>query len=130
MFKTSLALSVLTFLVVLSFPNYFLYVPFQDGMSLFSALGFFALLGWVSLVVLPPVFFAGAAKWRLGKTVGFIAAVSLYTLSTVGVKVASLVSIGTFYADYLIIYPILIFIEWILPAFYIYVVLKQNKEIS
>jgi hypothetical protein len=117
-------MSVLTLLVILSFPSYFLYLPFQDGFSLFAFLGFTALLGWISLVVLPPIFFANPV-WGTGKKVVFIAAVSLYTLSTVGVKWVSLFTIGTFYADYLVIYPVLIFIEWLLPIFYIYVAVRQ-----
>ena len=127
-FETSLGLSVLTTLVILSFPSYFLYLPFQDGISLFSVLGFTALLGWIFLIVLPPVFLAGPAGWRIKKTIGFIAVVSLYTLSTLGVKIVSLISLGTFYAQYLIIYPVLIFIEWLLPIFYVYVALRQSNK--
>lgn len=130
MFEISLALSVITVLVILSFPSYFLYLPFQDGIGLFAVLGFFALLGWVCLVVLPPVFFADVKRWTTKKNIAFIAVVSLYTLSTLGVKLASLITIGEFYGDYLIIYPVLIFIEWILPVFYIFVALRQGKKIS
>jgi hypothetical protein len=126
MFQVSVAFSVLTALVILSFPSYFLYLPFQDGFSLFAFLGFTTLLGWIFLVIIPPLFFSSSAKWSTLKSALFVAGVSLYTLSTLGVKVASLLSIGVFYAEYLVLYPVLIFIEWLLPSFYIYVALRRT----
>ncbi len=127
-FKISLGLSVISSLIILSFRDYFLYVPFQGGFNLFSFLGFTALIGWICLVLLPPVFFLDTKSWNSTKYIGFFVAVTLFTVSTLGVKIYSLATLGTIFADYLVLYPALFFIEWMLPIFYIFVALSRNKS--
>lgn len=126
-FKISLGLSVISSLIILSFREYFFYLPFQGGFTLFSFLGFAALIGWVSLVLLPPIFFLSEKTWSSLKTVSFLTAVTLFTASTLGVKVYNFATSGAFFADYLVVYPALFFFEWLLPSFYIFVVLKTKQ---
>jgi hypothetical protein len=116
--KVSLIASVVTAFTALSFPQYFLVAPFANGVNLLSWLGFVTTLGIVSLIVLPPLFLR-RDSWSKAKTIFFVFFVSLFTLSTALIKIYTLVTMGTVFADYLILYPILFFIEWILPILYV-----------
>lgn len=116
--KASLIASVVTAFTALSFPQYFLVAPFANGVNLLSWLGFLTTLGIVSLILLPPLFLR-RDTWSKAKTIFFVFFVSLFTLSTALIKIYTLVTMGTVFADYLILYPILFFIEWILPILYV-----------
>jgi hypothetical protein len=134
-FRVSLALSAISMLIILSFSQFFFYAPLAGGISPLTLLGLFALIGWVSLVVLPPVFLLLVKKWNLRAVVGLISAATLYTAATFGVKILSLATMGAIYAQYLILYPALFLVEWIIPAFYVYVALRlyrqtQSKAVS
>jgi hypothetical protein len=125
--QLSLGLSAVTLLIIFSFRDYFLYIPFQDGFSVFAFLGFTALVGWISLVVFPPVFFSDNKPWNSFKTILFFLAIGLYTASTLCVKIYSLATIGTFYANYLVLYPALFLIEWLVPGFYVFAFWRTRK---
>lgn len=118
-FTASVIASVVTALTVLSFPQYFLLVPFANGVTILSSLGFATTIGLVTLIVLPPLFLLGKDSWSMAKTLIFVFSVSLFTLSTAIIKIYTLVTMGTIWADYLIVYPILFFIEWLLPTLYV-----------
>ena len=127
-FRVSLALSVISMLIILSFSEFFIYVPLSGGINLLTLLGLFAFIGWVALVVLPPIFFLLIKNWNLITVTGFITVVTLYTAATFGVKIYSLATMGAIYAQYLILYPALFLVEWIIPGFYIYVALRLYRE--
>jgi hypothetical protein len=122
--KASLIASVVTAFTVLSFPQYFLVAPFASGVNILSWLGFVTTIGIVSLIVLPPLFLLRRDSWSKAKTIFFVFFVSLFTLSTALIKIYTLVTMGTVFADYLILYPILFFIEWILPILYVILAFK------
>jgi hypothetical protein len=115
-------------LTALSFKSYFLFVPFQYGFNLLSTLGFISLIGWLSLTVVPPLMLASrSASWGVGKSVLLIVASSLWTLSTLIIKIYGLATAGQLWASYLILYPILIFVEWILPIYYVVIAIRLAK---
>jgi uncharacterized membrane protein len=126
-FRVSLALSVISMLIILSFSEFFIYVPLSGGISLLTLLGLFAFIGWIALVVLPPIFLLLIKNWNLIAVIAFISVVSLYTAATFAVKIYSLATMGAIYAQYLILYPALFLVEWIIPAFYIYVALRLRR---
>jgi hypothetical protein len=126
-FRLSLAASLVSALIILSFRQYFFYLPFQNGFNLLSILGFLALLGWISLVIVPPILLLETENWTLRRHVLFLISVSVWTLSTLAIKIYNLLTFGQIWADYLILYPALFFVEWLLPAYYIYLSLSLRN---
>ena len=54
-FLTSIVMSITVVSSAVSFPQFFLFVPFVSGVTLLTTLGFLTLLGWVLLAALPPL---------------------------------------------------------------------------
>ena len=128
-FRVSLYASVVSVLIILSFRDYFLFVPFRNGFDFLSVMGAISLLGWISLVVVPPLMLANkSARWNGARKWVFIAAVSLWTFATLLIKIYGLAVTGQLWAQYLIMYPALIFIEWVLPIFYISLAFSLAKN--
>jgi hypothetical protein len=126
----SVIASVVVALTALSFPQYFLIVPFANGVNVLSLLGLATTVGIVALIVLPPLLLRQPNSWSIAKSMFFLFSVSLYTLSTLLIKLYTLATLGRIWADYLIIYPILFFIEWLLPTVYVIFGLRQIRFAS
>ena len=127
-FKVSIAASLVSALSIIGLKQYFIYIPFANGVDFLSILGFLALIGWIFLVLLPPIFLANTETWSITKNLFFLVSVSLWTLATLSVKIYTLFAMGRIWAEYLLTYPIFIFLEWLLPAFYIFVGLSLLKH--
>ena len=126
-FKVSIAASAVTALIILSFRQYFFYIPFQNGFDAISTFGFLALLGWISLVVVPPIVLSGAEKWTTRRHVIFLISVLMWTGSTLAIKIYTLSTVGQIWADYLVAYPALFFVEWLLPGYYVFLAVTLRK---
>ena len=107
-------------LISLTFKSFFFYVPFANGFSVLGLFQSIALLGFVSLIAAPPLFFASSSNWGRAKFALFAASVSLWTLGTLLIKVYGLITAGKLWANYLLVYPVMIYFEWIAPVFYIF----------
>jgi hypothetical protein len=128
LFQLSLAASVIGALAILSFPSYFFYVPFSSGVNTVTVLGFMTMIGWISLLVAPPLFVGVWDMWSKRRSYWLMAAVLLYPVATVLVKISSLVLYGEIWASYLVTYPILFFLEWLLPAAYVYIAIRLRRR--
>jgi hypothetical protein len=130
-FLTSCVVSVVIAATAFSFPRFFLYVPFARGMDVLSFLGFFALLGWVLMMVVPPLLLnPKITNWRSSHLYFLLGSVLIYPLSTLGVKILGLVSLGEIWIQYLLNYPILLAIEWLFPILYMGVGLFLSRRNS
>ena len=123
----SILISVFLFLVTLTFKSYFFFKPFEAGLSLLSLLQFLTIIGWISLIALPPLYFSSEYKWTQSKFYSFLGLTTLWTTSTVLIKVYTFVSFGQIWAGYLSTYPVMFFFEWIAPAVYVWIVTKNYK---
>ncbi len=139
-FSLSLMGSLVTALAILTYQNYFLFVPFANGISVLSFLASLTILGWVSLLIAPPLILArgmdkgqtnavsSKSEWTGRETLNLIVLGTLWTSTTLAIKVYGLVVSGSLWAGYLLTYPILIFVEWLLPGFYVFVALNLMSE--
>lgn len=125
--KVSILISVSLFLVTLSFKSFFYYVPFANGFNLLSSLQALTVLGWILLVAAPPLFFASSLPWSKSKLVLFFTSVGLWTASTLLIKVYTFATLGKIWAEYLTVYPVMIYFEWIVPFFYIWLGVKMRR---
>jgi hypothetical protein len=117
----SVLASVFVVGVVLTFPNYFFFTPFAKGFSLLGLLQFLTIIGWISLIVTPLVMFrSDEVLWSRNRFYIFTVLVSLWTISTLLIKIYNFSNFGLWFAGYLWIYKIFIVFEWLLPAFYIW----------
>lgn len=121
--------SLVTALVVLSFRDYFLFVPFANGFNYLSFLGALSELGWILLIAVPPMLLSNKdAKWTSGRKWFFIFVSSLWTIATVLIKIFGLVTTGQLWANYLVVYPVMFFVEWILPLYYVWLAFKLGSK--
>lgn len=125
-FGVSVVLSVAALCIVLSYTNYFVFTPFQDGFNILSTLQFGTIVGWVLLVFAPPLFFFDQQPWTRVKLLLFYASVSFWTIMVTLIKIYQLLTIGQFFAGYLVSIPVLFFFEWILPVLYILIARNQS----
>jgi hypothetical protein len=117
----SVLASVFVVGVVLTFPNYFFFTPFTKGFNLLALLQFLTIIGWISLIVTPLVMFRSEeVLWSRNRFYIFSVLVSLWTISTLLIKIYNFSNFGLWFAGYLWIYKIFIVFEWLLPAFYIW----------
>lgn len=119
-FVVSVFMSVIGATIVLSFQRFFLFVPFSGQVAWFRELfAFLSQVGWVLLLVVPPLLLRKVDAWSIAKTSALIASATLYPASLLVLKIYFLVSFGDTYAVYLVNFPALFFLEWLLPAFYV-----------
>jgi hypothetical protein len=128
--KPSVALAIIMALAILSFRQYFFYVPFANGFNAISFLGFCALIGWLALLLMPPTLLSMTKTWSTAKSVLLMISVLVYPVSTTFVKIYTLSTYGKIWAQYLALYPILAFIEFVVPAFYIIVAVSLNRRLK
>lgn len=124
-FGVSCIVSIFVFFTILSFQNYFFLIPFKNGFNVLSTLQFTLVVGWILLIFVPPIFFRDSGEWSIRKLYTFYFLVVVYLLSVTGIKIYTLTQFGAIYAEYLFATPILFLLEWILPAFYIYIARRQ-----
>ncbi len=131
--RVSILVSVSLFLVTLTFKNFFYYVPFMNGFSILGVFQTLSIIGWIALIAAPPLFFASSANWSRSKFALFVASVSTWTGATLLIKIFGLVTVGKLWANYLIVYPVMIYFEWVAPIFYIllgYQVFKSSSRVK
>ena len=116
-------------MVVLSFRDYFLFVPFKNGVDFLSVMGALSIVGWVLLILGPPFLLANrTVPWGNSRVWLLIATSTLWTFSTLLIKIYGLIAFGQFWGTYLIYYPILFLVEWVLPIFYVAMAFKLRKS--
>ena len=126
----SIALATFIALAIMSFRQFFFYVPFENGLTVSTFLSFMAMLGWVSLVLAPPILLSLKSGWTSAKSNLLIAAVLIYPVATTSVKIYTLSTYGRIWAQYLAQYPILFFIEFLVPAIYVIVAINLKRRNS
>ena len=126
----SILISISLFLVTLTFKSYFFFKPFANGFNLLSILQFLTIIGWISLIAIPPLYFSSEYKWTPAKYFSFLGLTTLWTTSTLLIKVYTFVSFGQIWIGYLTTYPIMIYFEWIAPIVYLLIATKNYKPAS
>jgi hypothetical protein len=117
---TSLVITVVLALTVLSYRDWFFFVPIVgNGLNVISVLQVFSAIGWVSLILVPPFMiwqqrgFAGVRK------VIFLASALLWPVATILIAFATYITLGKFYLDYLKDSPIFLFMDLLAPGYYL-----------
>lgn len=129
--RDSLIGSGVVVLTALSLKNYFFFLPFENGFGFLSWMAALTLFGWIALVTVPPVILFLEwfnPRWTWIRAASLMATATIWTLSTVIIKIYGLAVSGEFWVGYLFDTPIMVFVEWILPGYYIYVALQLFKK--
>ena len=131
-FFASVMASIVVLLTALTIRDYFLFVPFAEGYDFVSILGAFTLLGWITLTAGPPVitYLAARSSWDSLKVWLLIVTASIWTVSTTTIKIFGLYAYGAWWGGYLGTYPIMFFIEWILPIAYVVYAWRIRRAIA
>jgi hypothetical protein len=132
-FRVSLVASLISVLVILSFQSYFLFVPFENGFNFLSLMGAITIVGWVLLIFGPSLVLFGGAKnapWSLWRSISLIFFGTLWTAATTVIKIYGLAVSGQLWASYWLSYPILLFVEWLLPIYYVLLSIRLLRASS
>jgi len=131
LFAVSLAISVFGVAVILSFSNFFFQVPFQGRFAPFrEVFAFVSQIGWVLLLLVPPIMLRKIRNWSASKSIILISSVIIYPASLLVLKIYFTITFGNAYAGYLLNFPALFLLEWVVPAFYVIcaVMLRRTRE--
>lgn len=132
-FDISLLISMFVGFIVITFDQYFFFVPFEGGVNVLSVLQALTMVGWIALLAVPPImFYRDDAIWDNQRFWLFVVAVTTWTVSTALIKLYNLINYGSLYADYLWFYPVFILFEWIIPGVYIWLAsdLREVVEVQ
>jgi hypothetical protein len=114
--------SIYVLFIVLSFREYFFFVPdFSRPYPEIAFVQVFTALGWIFLIVLPPLALAKWSSWRKGAPRLFLLGALLWPLSTLTIKGLYLLHYGNPLIGYLGVHPIFLMMEYGIPALYLYI---------
>lgn len=119
-----------TLFIVLSFREYFFFVPdFSRPHPEIAFVQVFTALGWIFLIVLPPLALANWSKWSRGAPMLILLGALLWPLSTLTIKALNLFHYGNPYVGYLGEHPLFLVMEYGIPALYLYIWRKKRSQI-
>jgi hypothetical protein len=132
LFWFSLTTSVFLFFVVISFRNYFFFVPnFSRAEKPIAFVQAMTTAGWIALIVVPPLLLRSQQKWSKFSSSLFLFASLLWPVSTLMIKILNTLYFESPYSDYLAAHPIFILMEYVIPIFYLYVWFRNpGRQIS
>ena len=120
-FRFSLLTSIYLFFIVLSFREYFFFLPnFSRPQTLIALTQIFTTIGWVALILAPPILLRKMQAMNKSKSLLFLVSVLIWPLSTLTIKALNYYYFKALYIDYLGIHPLFILFEYVIPALYIY----------
>lgn len=119
----SLIFSALIFLIALSFPTFFFITPNKTN-SLLAIIQVFYIIGWVSLVAVPPTLLFIFRDVNKAVRLLLMVAVLIFPASAIADHVALIVLEGNPYLEYLIKYPILLVANLIIPTIYVIILAR------
>jgi hypothetical protein len=127
----SLVISLVLALLVLSFKNYFFFLPvFAGSNNLISLFQIFSTFGWVTLIVFPPVFMYRVVDWNRKTSVVFLALVLLWPISTIIIKILSFITWNVWLVSYLSTYPVFFFMDFFAPLIYVLVWNYKKSQVD
>lgn len=128
-FELSLLTSLYLFLVVISFRNYFFFLPnFSRSEKPIAFTQVMTTIGWVALISIPPLLLRNSQRWGKFYSFTFLATALIWPLSTLTIKLLNLIYFGTPYVGYLSAHPLFLLMEFAVPAFYIYLWVKIRRQ--
>jgi hypothetical protein len=130
--KATLAGSFMVFLIILSLRDYFLFVPFKEGFNFLAFMGFLTILGWILILIVPPIVILSSKEghWAAWKTYTLIVSSTFWTISTLIIKIYGLLAFGQLWTGYWIAHPIMLFLEFLLPAYYIWLAVRFQRNVK
>lgn len=126
-FRFSLLTSIYLLFIVLSFREYFFFLPnFSRPQTLIALTQIFTTIGWIALIVAPPVLLRKSQVIGRAKSLLFLASVLIWPLSTMTIKVLNYYYFDAPYIDYLGVHPLFILFEYVIPAVYVFMWRKSR----
>ena len=123
----SVLTSVYTVFIVLSFREFFFFIPnFSRPYPVIAFVQVLTALGWIALVALPPL---ALLNWsRLGRLAPAMVLIGalVWPISTLMIKALYLAFYGNPFMGYLGEHPLFLLMEYGIPAMYLYI-LKEKR---
>jgi hypothetical protein len=128
-FRFSLLTSIYLLFIVLSFREYFFFLPnFSRPQTLIALTQIFTTIGWIALIVAPPTLLRKSQVMGRAKSLLFLASVLIWPLSTMTIKVLNYYYFDAPYIDYLGVHPLFILFEYVIPAVYVFMWRKSRMN--
>jgi hypothetical protein len=126
-FRFSLLTSIYLLFIVLSFREYFFFLPnFSRPQTLIALTQIFTTIGWIALIVAPPILLRKSQVMGRSRSLLFLASVLIWPLSTMAIKVLNYYYFDAPYIDYLGVHPLFILFEYVIPAVYVFMWRKSR----
>ena len=126
--EVSFFISSVVFLTILSFPHFFFFIPnFSTGNVFLASIQSFSQIGWIIFLILPPLLLVSNKNSKRYSSKIFLFSVLLWPTSTLLIKLVLLIQTKNLYLEYMVSFPIFLFLELIAPAIYIYLHLRILK---
>jgi len=120
--------SLYTFFIVLSFREYFFFIPdFSRPHPEIAYVQVFTALGWIFLILLPPLALVNWSKWGKGAPKLILLGALLWPLSTLTIKALNFLHYGDPFVGYLGEHPLFLVMEYGIPILYLYI-WKQKRS--
>jgi hypothetical protein len=128
-FEFSLITSVFLFLVVLSFREYFFFLPnFSRPQKLIALTQIFTTMGWILLIVAPPILLNKSQRLSRFNSLLFLLSALIWPISTLTIKVLNYYYFESMFLDYLGNHPVFLLFEYVVPAIYVYMWRNARKN--
>lgn len=122
--------SIYTVFIVLSFREYFFFIPnFSRPYPIIAFVQVLTALGWISLIVLPPLALLNWSRLgRFGPALLLVGAL-IWPASTLMIKALYLSFYGNPFIGYIGDHPLFLLMEYGIPALYIYIWRQKRFQI-
>jgi hypothetical protein len=125
----SLVISIYLFFTVISFRNYFFFIPnFDRQEKLIAFMQVMTTIGWISLILLPPILLRRRQQWSKFSSLAFLLSSLIWPASTMSIKILNFIHFGSPYVGYLNAHPLFLLMEFAVPAFYIYLWVRIRRQ--
>ena len=126
----SIFTSIFNFFIVISFREYFLFLPnFSRTHQIIAYVQVLTALGWILLIIVPPIVLL---RWsdlgKLGPILLLISAL-IWPISTILIKILNLSFYGNPYMGYMKDRPLFVLMEYLIPGFYLYIWRKKRSQL-
>ena len=126
----SILCSIFSAFIVLSFREYFFFIPnFSRPYPVIALVQGLTAIGWISLITLPPLALLNWSRLdRFGSAMLLIGAL-VWPFSTLLIKVLNLIFYGNPFIGYLGDHPLFLLMEYAIPGLYLYIWLVKRSQI-
>jgi hypothetical protein len=124
--QISMLIGIVLVLMTLTFMKFFFFNPFLGGFNILGVFQFVSIIGWIALVLVPPVILNLRRTFTKNMSLILLIATFIWPAAVVLIRITLLIEVGNPYLTYLVQYPLFLFSDIVVPVIY-FVIWKRLK---